>query len=429
MHAPRSLVRISIIAVVTLLCLSFHSHPLQGETTAGADRLQLATNWINAVVATKPVADLRSLNPDERDALIKDIRAWLTNAEPKAKPAPITEKQVFPDREVLWARVPQIKADVAQASKWVYGVPYGAPKGATSNFYPNPDTYLFTGTATFNFAQAFLSTSDRENLCNAVTSQGSSPAQRCGWSFLLGSRPRDVGERLLSAVTLISTTAQNPRFSQGLVPQPGTVSYQKTFSETVTGSFDPTKIFRTGTDFKNAADALSKHNYQNDIRGSDKAVSRLIGCAQETDDDKVSSCIHSLAYGYGKRKQAMEILVPTIQVKAVTASDLAKSGANTFIQPPTQIPAQYEFSATWDLRTFVPNAGVRTDVVSAMQSIQRAAANSSSENPPVSSQTDAQTQKWKAQVSWYCIQLVSHPELAENESWWTRFENSILSSN
>lgn len=399
---------------------------LNSQTAATSERLQQATEWINATIATAPIDDIRSLSPDERQTLIADLRAWVKNGQAgqsskspggqtaTVKPV-ITEKELFPNPIVLWASVPQVKANVNQASRWVYGVPYGAAKGTQSNFYLNPDSYLFTGTATFSFSQAFLSISNRTKLCSG---NNVIPSTLCNNpKFMLGTRPQDSWQRLLSAITLVSTTAQNPRFSQGIVPEAGTISYQKTFSETVTGSFDPTGLFRTATDFNSGLQALKNDpaNYA--------ALPKP--CLKGSWNDR--QCLVALSYGYGPGRQWAEALVPTIAITAITASDLAKSGANTFIQPPTQVSALYQFSATWDLRKWMPNASTLADAASVVNGLAGA------QNPSTSQQKDSASDskndpdlKWRSQVAWYCFQLVSNPAIANNDVWWTKFEGTVL---
>lgn len=443
---------LSVTFGLAVLGISIHA---AGQTLPSDERLQQAVTWMNTVVLTEPVGDLGAYTPDQKAALIADLQKWMRSGatvssvavpvtgDPAAKPKrEVKEAMVFPANGSLWLLVPQIKADVSEASKWVYGVPYGSPKGSANAFYPNPDSYLFTGTATFNFAQAFLSISDRQKLCDAVTESDRSEGTCKNIAFLMGTRHRDSWQRLLSAVTLVSTTSQNPRFSQGLVPEEGTVSYEKTFSETVTGSFDATKLFRTATDYKNGLDIQA---------GSSKTLQYgevpLPGCALKFDplDPKVvkaakkaaesqdevvtQECIDAIAYGSGHWQKMGKMLIPTIEVKAVTASDLAKSGANTYIQPPSQIPALYSFSATWDLRKYIPSATTLSDAAAVMQEVASAAQPSTGRGvsgAPVSAAKSNPDMRWKGEVAWFCIQLISHPDVVSNDAWWTRFQDAIL---
>jgi len=456
--------RYSTAALPATLCLAIFSQCCSIQAVAQSipeeDRLQQAVTWMNTVVVTEPVSDLRAYTPDQKAALIADLQKWMKSGSaigsaelpatstPAEKPKrEINETMVFPEKGSLWLLVPQIKTDVSEASKWVYGVPYGSPKGSANAFYPNPDSYLFTGTATFNFAQAFLSISDRQKLCDAVTESDRSEGTCKNIGFLMGSRDRDSWERLLSAVTLISTTSQNPRFSQGLVPEAGTVSYEKTFSETVTGSFDATKLFRTATDYKNGLDiqagaskTLGYHEVDlptpcktSSVTLTPKIKKAANKAGEQPDemakDIATQACIDAIAYGSGHWQKMGKMLIPTIEVKAVTASDLAKSGANTYIQPPSQIPALYSFSATWDLRKYIPSATTLSDAAAVMQAAAPASPSSAgggASAAPVSAAKPDPDVKWKGQVAWFCIQLISHPEVVSNDGWWTRFQDAIL---
>lgn len=419
-------------AIVCLAAFGCRS-PFQalGQTTVEDERLQQAVTWMNTVIVTEPIGDIRAYTADQKAALIADLQKWMRGSlqvgptdAPAGKPKKdVTEGVAFPEEGSLWLLVPQVKADVSEASKWVYGIPYGAPKGTVSTFYPNPDTYLFTGTATFNFAQAFLSISDRQRLCTAVSDANRSSARCKNVPYLMGARTQDSWQRLLSAVILISTTSQNPRFSQGLVPIQGTVSYEKTFSETVTGSFDATKLFKTASDYKMGLSSVSTI-----LNGKQNEVKLPAPCDGKWD---TKGCIDAIAYGYGHWQKVAKMLIPTINVKAVTESDLAKSGANTFIQPPTQIPALYEYGATWDLRKYVPSAATRADAIDVMQATATApppalGGHAASQAAPSPAKADPDM-KWKGQVAWFCIQLVSHPNVVSSDGWWTKFQNAILS--
>jgi hypothetical protein len=446
MKAMRLFLKVITAAALIGGEFAYQVTPLHAETPGIDLRLQQVTDWINAVILPLPIADIRNLDPLERRALIEHIHEWVNNAQAKQvapssePPLSLTEDDLFPKHWALWARVPSVKTDVAKASKWVYGVPYGSPKSTAASFYLNPDSYLFTGTATFTFSQAFLSIADRATLCKTATptsgasdtpDHGSDKHPHCSDpDFILGNRHVDPWQRLISAIQLVSTTSQNPRFSQGIVPEIGTASYEKTFAETVTGTFDPALLFRTATDFNKAVGALNHDNIAD--TGKIRGIRQQLPCGQPLPvPPTVKTCIDALSYGQGKMKQFLEISVPKIEVKAVTASDLAKSGANTFVQPPTPTSALYEFSATWDLTRWVPNATTRANAADTIKTVRdypkKPDSSSGGQADAAPGSQDGSTMKWKAQVAWYCATLISHPELAADEVWWSKFENVVLS--
>jgi hypothetical protein len=464
MHVTRGFrtfsLRTAIVVAVSLLPCSFSL----GEDTP-VDRIQLVTDWMNAVITNKTVGNIQHLDPDERAELIEEIRDWMSGIPSSAEessPAAVAEagpsvsaSDVFPDRWTLFLRVPQAKIDWAQAPPYVYGVPVGAAKTVNAAFYPNPDSALFTGSATFDFSQAFLTLADRAKLCRVVSAPDVTQPEKvngvekdtagktkkdygCSWQALMGLRSVDLAQRVVSSFNVTSTISQNPKFTQGLIPQPGTVLDKTTYSGSVTGTFDPKHIFRTATDLNSifgifspekGSDTKVNFGLGSDVEKLQGRIYQALGCGEnfpplkgENPKQDLRHCIRHLSYGGGQ--QWAEILLPVVQVKAVTPSDLYKTGTNTFVQPPTQFNALYEVSATWSLTNWVPNAALRADAVSTLQSGQRLLSHTPAKQQ--ASTVSTGDQRWKAQVAWLCLQLVSRPEIAENDAWWAKFQDAVL---
>ena len=336
------------------------------------------------------------------------------------------------------ARVPSIKIEAVQTSKYVYGVPYGAPAGTPADYLKNPDSSLLNYSATLNFAEAFLSIADRGTTCASAAAlrkanvRINAVAQRnfcTSFVYLTGGRGIDLAQRLASGVSLTYTAAQNARFQSSLLQAGQAVS----FSDSLTGSFDPTKTWRTASDWLAAIRVLPP-NERDDLEGDGDPhsnVTKDYPCLSLTEKD---GCFLRYAYGY-RPPQFLQALLPRVDVKVVTPLNFQSAGNIFLSQQPDEHKRLYTVSATLDLSRFIPNSNTRSDAANVIAELAKARREKlKAQKLRARSAADQKVEEfvakdwhgWRKEVALLYKALADNPDLVSNESWWETFQATVF---
>ncbi len=400
-----------------------------------AARLQEATFWLQDLgvnyagpIDKAHVGELRAALKAWRETATAD-RAEPDKGQTSARQfdgtapnniAPKTIEQVF--------RVGSFKADYSQAPRYVWGVLEGAPTGTDPGLIPNPNSHLWNFGGTLTPSELYIGIADRTQLCGlALQLWKNGPGDNsklCDSKYLSGSRKRDTLARIASAFQNISVNAvEIPRFQGGIVAASPSFAKRLEFTWTVSGSFDPSLLVRGAADWatwetfshgdqggklKGAAD-LEKGCYEDDVKTNNPVLRTFR-----------PDCFSGFAAG-NKWQRAILTALPKIDVKASTAFDYFKSGANTFFLPPNANRALYEFAGTWDLKKLLPSAQTRIQALTAYQQLLSKSTCDSSK--PCGVRDD----DWRRVVSMLYSELgVDSVRHSTDDSWWARFEDVVV---
>jgi hypothetical protein len=416
-----------------------------GEDTTATERLATATTWLNLLgVAESELLMTAAKNPQEFSTLCENLQAWEGSttsvcipknargasnlAKDMANVQAVEANFIKPPRTLeRIARVPQFKSEFLRTANYVYGVPEGSPKSATPSILPNPDHGLLSLGGVLDFSELFPNVQSRLDYCAAMRKlnraklgatgsvpkqhpnpvEGRSPPDDCSnWNYLAVEGGKRFPERYALATTINVTVSQIPAFQSGVViPSPG-------WSETVTGSINPSAWVTSWSDRK----ALVNY-YAKEIN---MALPRSSCGSNEPGD-----CLSYLALG-GRTRRVVLAFLPRIDVKAYSPFDLAKTSSNTFLALPGGDKALYDFTLTWDLRNTVTSMQMRTDALSAYQMLPNR-----SLKPQVgqnSKQTSASQElaTVKSMLAMKFSRLALDPKLAGEDAWWNALRDDLV---
>ena len=347
-----------------------------------------------------------------QSANLKTDNASDTSASTEGKPPLIT-------RDTFKELTPSFRGRFARAFQFQYstleqpGTALIQNPNGTSTFVPNPERYLNKLSLTFDFNELFLPSSDWKSLISTYTKNFETNRQAVhdGTPIdlrLCGAKDGAPGKdpwwkavhciagrgglwiRLLSATKVSFSLSERQRvLSQIIVPdQPFPHGYDKVGEV----DFDPKDLFISGTNWRDAIDALSglviarsKHSdsapsdslikncsfeYLKEMPGLQNGPRAPATGKIELPPDPDEKCITRVASMSGKERIAA-ILIPAFQFKRQSQFDFVRS-AGVLIPAPFGESALNTYTLTWDLRRVIASTKMRTDAVAAMtQGYQR----------------------------------------------------------
>jgi hypothetical protein len=240
-------------------------------------------------------------------------------------------------------------------------------------------------------------------------------------SYLFATRSLDTLARFASSMTLDLNFSMVPKFQSSLlVTDPGAISYPS-WSKTITGSFNPAKLFRSSTELKGVAGyvgkipALSGENVDVALRSlcGTPGADPLLHIAKSTDD-----CLRHITVGSTFQRTVL-LTVPRINVTATTPFDLTKV-QSSFVPPPNKAgKSLYNVTLNWDLRSIFASTTTRLDAINALKSSDPAA------QKPQSEIDNARLQA-RRQVAMMFMELKLDRNRSQSDIWWDRFEALAL---
>ena len=396
-------------------------------------RLDTAQSWITTLsVKGADQYSLPSLSSEQQRLFQTAFADWAAGKPTEAKPTigDVNFDDLSSELSERIKRAPSVKIEGVQASKYVYGVPYGSPAGTQAGFLGNPDSALFNYSATLNFSELFLSVSDRTTACksaSALRAAGMTVNIKPGekdfckdYEFITGDRNRDFAQRLVSGITVTYTASQNAKFQKSLLQGERDI----TFSHSVTGSFDPTKMWRSASDWESAAAVYAS---QAVIRGAGDDFSASIEQFPRGDApvgindfpclDLRSSvgCFYRYAYGWHK-VQILEALIPRVDVKVVTPLNFQAANNVFLVQPADERKVLYTVALSVDLTKFIPNNKTRASAANVLVTLANTEAKRKSADV---------AHAWRLKVAASYAELVNNPSLVDDETWWNQFRSLI----
>jgi hypothetical protein len=419
------------ICVLPLLVLPAHKRCVaQTDSLTHPWRLDTAQAWVTTLsVKGADQYPLASMSADQREKFQTAFKEWVDGKSSETKPTLVDFEDLSSGLSERIKRAPSVKIEGVQASRYAYGVPYGSPAGTQSSFLSNPDTALFNYSATLNFSELFLSVADRTTACksaNALVAAGFKMHEKkegsdwCNdYQFITGNRGRDFAERFFSGLSLTYTASQNAKVQKSLIQGDGDV----TFSHSITGSFDPTKFWRTASDWEAA---VGVYESQADIEGEGDKSSRDIDPVEKQSspvpfhdfpclDPSREGCFSDYAYGW-KKIQILKALIPRVDVKAVTPLNF-QSANNVFLsQPADERKVLYTVALSIDLTKFIPNSKSRASAANVLVALANTKDKRSAPKAAF---------EWRLKVKIYYVQLISDPHKVDDDTWWNEFQRVV----
>jgi hypothetical protein len=424
--------------IILLLILAALVPPLglTQEATLLDQRLNVATDWLYRLCVV-PGGDFRNLDPakltDAFDVWSKSTQD-AAQCDPKefkgAKPPdPSLAVDVSAIRLSPWeriARIPQFRTQIQQAPDYVYGVVQDAPANTPNQFFPNPDHALFSYGGPIHFDELYVAADTRVAICSVLNDlKQADPDHRCNDDqYLLANRIRDNFTRFGAAVSLDINYSQVPKYQAPILVTSLSALQFPSYSKTITGSFDPSKLFRSPAEMKGIAGYAGKVTLKDNgkvIFDSDTVLHSICNyqLADLANKDKTATCIQAITIGDVVKRLAISVL-PRLDVKALSPFDLSKYGSS-FVAPPNKAGRSlYTVTLNWDLRSIVPTTAARLDAFNAIKSLH---------DPKPVSDKDIKEAQWRRQVASLYLELRRTPDRAEDSAWWNRFETIVLRSN
>lgn len=427
------------------VCLLLSNLPVQAQQTLPTpdqDRASVALAWAEVLGIIDEPTQFSFANSSEnlRAEFLDKLQDW-ADRKGKAELPSLGEVRfddLYSSGGERLARVPSIKVEAAQTPKYVYGVHYGAPIGTPADYLNNPDSSLLNYSATLNFSEAFLSITDRTTACTSARTLRDARvavrpvAQRdfcTDFVYLTGGRALDFAQRLASGVSLTYTASQNARFQSNLLQSGQPIS----FSNSLTGSFDPTKTWRTAADWLAALHVLSpdRKDHLEADGDSHSDVTEDYPCLSLVGKD---GCF--LRYAYGDRShQLIQALLPKVDVKIVTPLNFQSSGNVFLTQKPDEHKRLYVVSASLDLSRFIPNSSTRADAANVIAELAKVkqerlkaekwrAINAADREKEQAVAKEWST--WRQEVADLYTALVRDPDLVSKEAWWETFRATLF---
>lgn len=428
--------------------------------TVNKERLQTAVTWLRLIKVDVP--DLPMNDASGFAELCSTLERWaskrppscLSNGSAGEPGSDVTKsaeerqnekdakkaflKTSFQDR---LARVPQFKAEWLRTANYVYGLPEGAPKSATPSILPDPDHGLLSLGGELDFSELFPSVQSRLDYCTALINLDRAPGKSMtedpdpaeppkplrshlppgclDWNYLAVKGFKRLPERYAIGTVINVNVSEIPGFQSGiLVPSPG-------WTETVTGSIIPATWFVSLAERKAL---VAYYSANSKMKFNTPYMSGF--CEPRTSP---GNCLQYLAIGRKSVRWAVALL-PRIDVKAYSPFDLAKTSSNTFLSLPGGDKPLYDFNATWNLRSTVASAQMKTDALTAFGKLPACSAPRNKKEPGGSADNCAKLQKTSAADELSNIkgtladkfaQLAKKDELASSDAWWSAFRDDI----
>jgi hypothetical protein len=278
-------------------------------------------------------------------------------------------------------------------------------------FVGNPDHGLLSVGGSLNLGELYISPEIRNSLCDtALTLWSRANELSCNdMKYLLGTRKRDWWGRLASAITIKTTVSQIPRIQSN---QDVTVVLKNNdirWSPKVTGTFDPTLLFRGPSDWK----AWSSH-YRDGFRNE------LGPECQRINEPHFDARCYERFLRTGSLKLILGTYLPRIDVTAYSPFDFVKYGVSqTFVEPPSGGKTIYDVTLTWDLKRLFPSAQNRSDALKTYQTIHSAT------NLP-KRRADGPNLPWMRRVEALYLELASTPQVSRDADWWNMFRATLF---
>ena len=314
--------------------------------------------------------------------LLKEMNSWA--ALPDSKALPGLDKLIgdtFPKPWERMARSSQFKVEGQEQPKTVLAYP--STTATTPLPILNPDHVLFKYTVLSRASDYFPTTQDVADQVKAYTDAGGTKLAATATvlcqaghtldaiaSCLSKTRKRDFFYRFVSGFSGTFSYSDNPEVVQNILITSGTAEAHRNrlFSGEVV--FDPSNVFVSGTDWKNAVTAAGI--YEPGVLDKLK-VKAHTACYGKKDEqlsaEPTKQCLNKLAGPTGWKAIGAAFL-PTVDYKIQTQFDFIKSGAN-FIEPPYPLGHLYDFSFTQDFRRVFPTAKQREDAVGALTIVHK----------------------------------------------------------
>jgi hypothetical protein len=293
------------------------------------------------------------------------------------------KEEVTVTRDNLRPWAPEYKARVARAFQYQLGLqeqPGTATiqNGSTVQFIPNPERYLIRHSLTFQFSELFLTPSDFGGALRDFYVHNSSVAdKRLNLSSLCGKRKQWALEcvatsgawwqRALSGLTMTFSLSERTRVVSGIVvpDRPFPQDYDKAGQI----DFDPSQIFITGADWKNAATSLKDMKLTNNHPpqecspdGESPDGSKGI----QSGDRVAVKCVNK----YGGSKWGgvgfLAAAVPKFKFARQTQFDFLKNGG-ALVPAPFPESALNSYTFTWDLKHLIAPTKERIAVADFMK--------------------------------------------------------------
>ena len=429
--------------IIFLIALAvFLESSILGQVSDQDKKLSVATDWLYRLCVV-PNGDFQAMSPN---ALRDAFDSWVkksqdggscdpkTFADAKDSTLPI-RVDVSSIRLNAWeriARMPQFRTQIQQTPDYVYGILQGAPANTLSQFFPNPDHAILSYGGPIHFDELYVSADTRVAICTVLDDvntqiKKSDPTanpptdQRCTEpGYLLANRARDNLTRIGAAVTLDISFSQVPKYQAPIIITSFSGLNFPSYSKTITGSFDTSKLFRSAAELKGVAGYVGKLNPKTSAISKDAVLQDF--CRHKADDladeRKTADCIRAITIGDVPKRLAIS-LMPRVDVKATSPFDLSKYGTS-FIAPPNRAGRSlYSVTLNWDLRSLIPSTKDRLDAFNALKALH---------DPAMNPADDKQTKEalWRRQVSSLYLELSRMPERSLDAAWWARFEATVL---
>jgi hypothetical protein len=451
---------VNIAALGVFALLAVIASPAQDDASVKA-RFGVAAGWLTQLCVLKggtfESLDLEELAAAfvawENDTTDVDKCNAASSTSQKQPPSPHVAVDVSALRLNAWqrvARMGQFQVDIQQTPDYVYGVLQGQPSSTPSRFLPDPEHAIVSLGGPLFLNELYVGADTRVGVCSALDLKALHADDPCfDPLYVEARRVRDNVLRVTAAMALNINFSQVPRYQSQVVLTSLQSFGVPEWSKTITGSFDPSMLFRSMNEKKalagyagQLADALSaaggsfvpvsdkvdgttstnkftRDTIVQDLCDSEKATTQKFTSEKFTDN-----CIARMTIG-GTTQRLVISLLPVINVKVTSPFDLAKYGTN-FIAPPGKAgQSLYDVTLTWNLRNLIPSASSRLDAYNAAAALAKPATAPAS---PADQMQQKQTQ-WKRTVAKMYIELKGIPTRSLDEEWWARFESLVIDKN
>ena len=416
----------AFVCVVLLMCLgplNAHADSNTSDSKVGK-RLDIAARWLDSLCVLSQ-GDLHTVPMQQ---LNDELDAWVSKTDPAPNckaPKPIEVDRSTVDLRYIkrLARVGEFRLQRQQLATSVVGVIQGEPSTTTARPLFNPQSSIYSVGGPVHFDEFYVGADVRSAVCALDKSfiKVVGVQDKCSDAdYVAAGRKRDAYSRGLASITLDINFAQIPLFQNGLlVTDPAAINYPR-MTKTVTGSFDPKKLFRSAAEWKALATNL-KDIPAFDKDNKDKAL-RLVCGTGEIDpvlgnQSVAEGCLKNLTVG-GKAEQFMLSVLPTVNVSATTPFELSKQGTS-YRASDSAGESLYTVTASWNLRNIIAPASVRAD---ALANLKKA----DPRMTPKLTVDEADKMRMRSKVSRMYIELKGDQECAGKDEWWDRFEQAVL---
>ena len=394
------------------------------------EHLNIAKKWLS----TLGVEYQDEITPQNSAHLQAVLDSWRnlkptsqTGDSAKVKPpqfiSGVSHQDLFPNFGSRLLRISSFSSELVRTPDYVAALVPGQGTSSQTQFIPNPDHGLLSVGGTMTFSELYVSPDVRASMCE-MTGKGSAydtTSSHCNDPrFLSGHRKREVFGRIANGVTIKTTVSQIPRIQSG-VDIAGVPTFNNLrWTPTVTGTFDPTHLFWSASDWKTWSGhlkGLSDAGFHLDPLFPDSCNG-----SPETND----TCLHDLVRPSVARTALMS-LVPKVDIKAYTPFDYVKIAPTTLVEPPSGGKTIYDVTFAWDLHKLLPSSTDRLDALKALAQLQAFRKTQSSSNPPAEPPPQpAADSLWKQRVEMLYVELSDTPAVCTDPVWWNKFRSLVM---